>query len=149
MLGVGIAFWGLGFFNTALGNFLQGVGFSPRKVRIKFNSLTSATLTTVIAITNRNQIGITVDNFTGNLRFGRNGVVLAPVQSASAFVVPAGGTTEAQFESKINLFSLGTAVQELWNSVSSGNLRKLWLDGSLKTSIVTLPVSTSIGLLQE
>lgn len=149
LLGVGIAAWASGFFNEAFSNFLDGVGYSAKKVKFRFKSLTTVRLTTVLGISNRNNLGLTVNSFDGRLRFGKDGPVLAPVKSAQSFQVAANKTSDAEFISDINLFTLGASVQELVGMVKNGQMKKLWLEGNLKTSVVNLPVNTAIGLLEE
>ena len=87
LLGVGIAAWAAGFFDNLLTNFLNGIGYSARRVKFKFKNITTVRLTTVLGITNKNDLSVTVNSFRGNLRFGQGGPILAPVESIKPFTL--------------------------------------------------------------
>lgn len=147
--GAALALYGRGLFSRLTDKFLDGIGFKLDKVKFKFTSLTAIKITVSSTITNQNSFGVTASKFQGKLTYGRGGAELAPLALAAPVTLPANGSANADIVANINLFSLASSGQQVWNLIKSGELKKAWVTGTLTTNVVAFPIDTEISLFEE
>ncbi len=146
LAGVALAIFGGNFLKSKIEKFLNGIGYSFSNVRLKIVNITKLQVTGTLTVKNQNGIGGTVDYFKGNLKYGQGGNNIIPIE-VSGFQLPARGSASANFMSEIPILQLATNILDVVNAVASGQLKKLWLTGSLKTSFIAIPVDTEISVL--
>jgi hypothetical protein len=125
--------------------FIGGLSFKFSNVKLKIVSL-KLRVTGDMTIKNINSFGGTVQGFSGQLKYGRNGQQIMPIQAAG-FPLPANGTGSTSFVSEIPLTSLLGNIISVVQAVVDGSLKKLWLTGTVSTSIINIPVDTEISVL--
>jgi len=145
LLGTGAALviFGRQFFDNATDNFINGINYQFHGLKLKFANVTTLRVTAILTITNTNSFGGKVNRFNGSLKYGRTGPQIVPI-NVGQFNLPAGGSADAQVISEVGLLQLGGNLVEVVRSVIKGDLKKLWLSGTLDTTFALIPVDTEI-----
>ena len=147
--GAALAIYGRDWLSNFIDEFVAGIGFKVRKVRLKFRNVTNIDITLESTITNKNPIGGTATAFDGKLTFGIGGPLLTTLSLPAPIQLPANGSVDANILATVNLFTLGASVQAIVSQIQAGTFRKLWLEGTLKTSFAALPISSEVTIFQE
>ncbi len=145
--GIGFAYLFSTFLSGKIEKILAGLSYEFSKIKVKIVGV-KLVVTGTLTVKNRNPIGGTVNSFEGKIKYGKNGQEILPVNLAG-FSLPPKGSASSTFTSEIQLGQLGANILSLVTSIISGNLKKLWLTGTLRTSFISIPVDDEISVFSE
>lgn len=146
--GVLIAVFGRKWFESATDKFVAGIGVKFSNLKLKIVGIVNLQVTAIMLVTNTNSIGGKVINFTGVLKYGKNGAAIMPL-NVQQFNLPANGTASAQVIAQIGIAQLGSNIYTVVKSIIDGSLKKLWLTGTLQTTFAPIPIDTEITPFSE
>lgn len=150
----GLLFFGKQIVGAAETFVFENFLFDYKKVRVKWTGTikilgitipTGVSVVTELRITNKNPVGGTVNSFKGNLRFGQGGTIILPLNSL-AFDIASGETVDLDLESPVNVLTASSTLKQIWSKIIRGEIKKLWMDGTLVTSYGTYEPAAEIPI---
>lgn len=145
-------------FGNLIEDFENGILYSFSRVRIRFTGAvitagsikipTGIALVTEWKVRNTNAIGIRINGFSGSIRYGQNGAFIAPVEAAGFDLSPNVERTVST-ETNLNVLLASNQIKNVIQAIGDGNLRNLYIEGVLKTSLKDIQVSREIPLIVQ
>ena len=127
-------------------DFEAGIAYSFQKIRLKLSLPVDVVFMTDWKIHNTNSFGVQVFGFDGQINYGKDGLKVAPF-AISSFNLAPGSEQVITTNTSLNLLLSTNQVRDVLNLIGEGHLHKLWIQGTLKTSIKDIKVSRETPLI--
>lgn len=156
LLGGVAALFAFGGFNRLIEDFQNNIGFTIIKVKIGFSgsiisvfniNIPSALRFTIQSeIRNANPVGGQVLGFNGRITYGKGGPLLATVTN-TGFDLPPNQTTKADFYTDVSFLSMPQSVREIVAQVRTGQIKNVFVVGTLSTSYGNVQIENQYGIV--
>lgn len=156
LLGALAALFALGGFERLVEHFDNNIGFTVKKVRLGFsgtlinifglNIPSNLRFTIQTEIRNANPVGGQVLGFNGRITYGKDGPLLATINNGG-FALPPNAVTPADFYADVSFLSMPQSVRELVAQIRAGQVKNVFVVGTLSTNYGNVDIENQYGIV--